>query len=91
MQLTTRRAYDNRAPTCRYARQRKAMSADRGDVYIRVIWVLPGGGQQCTSVARAQLVDCARAYVQMGMLARRVGRQSLARCGGGIAAGPRVA
>jgi hypothetical protein len=58
-------------PLCAVA---EAMSADRGDMHIRVIWVLPGGGQQCTSLARAR-IGCltARAYAQMGMLARRAG------------------
>jgi hypothetical protein len=51
-------------------------SADRGDMHIRVIWLLLGGGQQCTSVARARIgwFDRVRAYAQMGMLAGRVGR-----------------
>jgi hypothetical protein len=40
------------------------MSADRGDMHIRVIWVLPGGGQQCTSVARAR-IGCLTARVPM--------------------------
>jgi hypothetical protein len=33
----------------------EAMSADGGDMHIRVIWVLPGGGQQCTSAAGARI------------------------------------
>jgi hypothetical protein len=61
-------------PVCAAA---EAMSADRGDMHIRVFWVLPGGGQQCTSVARARIGRLTvRAYAQMGMLARGVGRQS---------------
>lgn len=31
------------------------MSADRGDMPMRVIWVLLGGGLQCTSVARGRI------------------------------------
>ena len=70
-------------PLCAAA---EAMSADRGDMHIRVIWVLPGGGQQCTSVARARIGRLTvRAYAQMGMLARGVGRQSAARRGRGMA------
>lgn len=33
----------------------EAMSAGCGDLHVGVIWVLPGGGQQCTSVARARI------------------------------------
>jgi hypothetical protein len=39
-------------PLCAAA---EAMSAGRGDMHIRVIWVLPGGGQQRASVARARM------------------------------------
>jgi hypothetical protein len=38
------------------------MSADRGDMRIGVIWVLPGGGEQCISVAGAR-IGCLTARV----------------------------
>jgi hypothetical protein len=41
------------------------MSAGCGDMHIRVIWVLPGGGQQCTSVAAAR-IGCLAARVPVG-------------------------
>jgi hypothetical protein len=46
-------------PLCAAA---EAMSADRGDMHIKVIWVLPGGGQQRASVARAR-IGCLTARV----------------------------
>jgi hypothetical protein len=65
-------------PLCAVA---EAMSAGRGDMQGRVIWVRPAVRQR--RLCPNGVFDRARACAQMGMLARGVGRRSPARRGPG--------